>query len=185
MNKISHFFYRYSNFRVAIFITAVWVFYLYFLFMFKAAEFRVLGSNVQSLGTTFGFKETKISHFLTSRSEQMIRSYVDLLMLWDMIFAVIYGIMHVVWISFLLKYYQNKFGRLNLFPLNQVFFDALENYELSIICNQFLVDDTFQSGAAQRAAIYCMIKWSCYGLTISLVLAGVLLWLLKNLRTRP
>ena len=185
MNKISQLFYRHSNLVLAIFITVVWVCFLYFLLVVKAAEFQVTGSSIQSLGTKFGFEEKEIYNFLTLRSAQMIRSYVELLLLWDMMFAVIYGIMHVVWISFLLKYYQNKFGRLNLFPLNQVFFDALENYELSIICNQFLVDDTFQSGAAQRAAIYCMIKWSCYGLTISLVLAGVLLWLLKNLRTRP
>ena len=182
MNKISKLFYLHSNCLLAISITAVWGFYLYFLLIGKAAEFQVPNSNIQSLGTTFGFEEAKISNFLMSRSAQMIRSYVDLLLLWDMVFAVTYGMMHVVWISFLLKHKSSQFGRLNLFPLNQVFFDFLENYELSVICNQYLVDGTFSSGAAQRASIYCMIKWSCYVLTIVLIFIGVLLFILRNLK---
>ena len=137
-------------------------------------EFQVPNSNIQSLGTTFGFEEAKISNFLMSRSAQMIRSYVDLLLLWDMVFAVTYEMMQVVWISFLLKHKISHFGRSNLFPLNQVFFDFLENYELLVICNQYLVHGTFSSGAAQRASIYCMIKWSCYLFTIALIFIGVL-----------
>ena len=70
MNKISKLFYRYSNFLVAISITAIWGLYLYFLLVGKAVEFQVPNSNIQSLGTTFGIEEAKISQILTSRSEK-------------------------------------------------------------------------------------------------------------------
>ncbi len=185
MNKLSKFFYRCSNFYLAISITLVWLFFLYFVFIGKALEFQVPNANVQSLGTAFGFNETKISDFLTSRSEEKIKSYIELLQIWDMIFALIYGIMHVVWVSFFLKYNQSRLGRLNLFPLNQVFFDFMENFELSVICNQYLLDGTFSSGSVQRASIYCMIKWTCYFLVIGLILIGLILFIFRSLRNKP
>ena len=179
MNKLSQFFYRCSNFYLAISITLVWQFFLYFVFIDKALEFQVPNANVQSLGTAFGFDETKISDFLTSRSEEKIKYYIELLQIWDMIFALIYGIIFMVWLSFLLKHHQSGLGRLNLFPLNQVFFDFMENIELSVICNQYLLDGTFSSGSAQRASIYCMIKWTCYAFTIGLIVIGLILFIFR------
>ena len=63
MNKISKLFYLHSNCLLAISITAVCGFYFCFLLIGKAVEFQVPNSNIQSLGTSFGFEEAKILNF--------------------------------------------------------------------------------------------------------------------------
>jgi hypothetical protein len=167
---LSQFFYQKSNLMTAIFIG-----YLVLVMMDKAVGFELADSNIKSLGTSFGFNQADIMVFLTTRTDEMINAYIDFNQVWDTFFGMIYGLMYVVWVSVLFKPFSQKAGSLNLFPLTQVLFDWLENYELGLLANQYLADGVISSSNAQLASAFSMIKWACSGLTYALILVGIIL----------
>ena len=101
----SRFFYARSNLLAALLATAVFAGYLIFVLMGKGAAFEVANSSVRSLGTTLGFGQTEILAFLAERSEPMILAYINFNQVWDSLFALIYGVMYVIWVSVLFKPY--------------------------------------------------------------------------------
>jgi hypothetical protein len=176
LKRISQFFYGNSNLKVAILCTVIFGAYLVLVMTHQATGFDIPNSNVKSLGMTFGFKETDILGFFQSRTDKMIEAYINFNLIWDTIFALIYGVMYAVWLSVLLKASAGKVGILNLIPFLQVIFDWLENYSLGYLAQQYLINGTIVSSMAKISSYFVMIKWVFSGLTyFTMILAIIFL----------
>ena len=103
--------------------TSVLAGYLLFFLTGKGKAFEVANGGIKSLGTSLGFGQVEILAFLTERSDQMINAYIDFNRVWGSLFALIYGVMYVVWVSILFKPYSKMVGVLNLLAFGQVLFN--------------------------------------------------------------
>ena len=175
LESLSQFFYQNATIFNAVLATVGFIAYLLLVMTSKATGFETEASSIRSLGTTFGFDQTDIIAFLSARTEEMIASYIIFNQVWDVLFGVIYGIMYMIWLSVIFKQFSHKLGRLNLVPVMQVAFDWLENYELAIVANQYLVEGSISPVNAQLASIFSMIKWGFSGMTYVLISLGLVL----------
>jgi len=104
LSRFSQFFYKKSDLKIGLIATALFFVYLGFL-SFVGNSFAVDGGKVKSLGITFSFGVKDVTEFFTERSDQMIASYINFNQVWDLIFAIIYGFMYVIWLSFIYNPY--------------------------------------------------------------------------------
>jgi len=163
--------------------TAVFVGYLLLFLTGKGVAFEVANSSVRSLGTSLGFGQAEILAFLSERSDQMISAYVEY-QVWDTLFAVIYGVMYVAWVSVLFKLYSHKVGILNLLPFGQVIFDWLENLALAALSHQYLTDGTISPSIALVASTFSAIKWGFSLLVYGVILVGIVLQIVRAVKRR-
>jgi hypothetical protein len=152
--------------------------------MGQGKAFEVANSSVRSLGTSLGFGQAEILAFLAERSNQQINAYITFNLVWDSLFALIYGVMYVFWVSLLFKPYSQKFGVLNLLPFGQVVFDWLENFGLATLSKQYLADGTVSSTTAQFASITSTIKWGFSLLVYGVILVGIVMRIVRAVKRR-
>ena len=183
LKAISQLFYQNSSLVTGVSLTIIFVGYLVLVMMGKGSAFEVADSNIRSLGTSFGFDQADIHAFLSARSNEMITAYITFNQVWDVLFGVIYGLMYVVWVSVLLKPLSHKVGRLNLAPFLQVLFDWLENYQLALLAHQYLNDGIISASNAKLASVFSMFKWACSSLTYCLILIGIVLMIMRAVKT--
>ena len=176
---MSSFFYRKSTLLNTIIITAITFGYLFLVFLDAAKCFEVDSSNI-SLGTSFGFSTMNVQEFFSIRNSKMINCYQEFLSIWDNIFALLYGLMYVGWLSFILKPFQNKCKAMNLLPFTQTIFDWLENLKLYRIANNYLESGKIMASDVQIASIFNQIKWSVTGMVFLLILIGIAMRLYEN-----
>jgi hypothetical protein len=175
LSHASRFFYAKSNLVTALLATSVFAGYLVFFLMEQGTAFEVANSSVRSLGTSLGFGQAEILAFLAERSDQMINAYINFNQVWDSLFGLIYGVMYVVWVSFLFKPYSQKVGVLNLLPFGAVVFDWLENFALASLSNQYLADGTISSSIGLFASTSSTIKWVFSLLVYGVILVGIVM----------
>jgi hypothetical protein len=184
LSGASQFFYTKSNLFTALLATSVFAGYLLFILTGKGKAFEVANSSIKSLGTSLGFGQVEILAFLAERSDQMINAYINFNQVWDSLFALIYGVMYVAWVSILFKPYSQKFRVLNLLPFAQVLFDWLENFSLVALSKQYLVDGTISSSTALFASTSSSIKWVFSLLVYAAILVGVVMRIVGALKKR-
>ena len=184
LSRASQFFYTKSNLITALLATSIFAGYLLLFLTGKGKAFEVANSSIKSLGTSLGFGQVEILAFLAERSDQMINAYVNFNQVWDSLFALIYGVMYVVWVSILFKPYSKKVGVLNLLPFGQVLFDWLENFSLAALSKQYLADGTISSSTAQLASICSAIKWAFSLLVYGVILVGAVMRIVGALKRR-
>ena len=161
LKRISELFYEKSNLKVAILCTAIFGAYLVLVMTQQAIGFEIPDSDLKSLGMTFGFEGSDILAFFQARTDRMVSAYLTFNLIWDTIFALIYGVMYAVWLSVLFKAFSGKVGIVNLIPFLQVVFDWLENYSLGYLADQYLINGTITPYMAQLSSNFVMIKWIC------------------------
>ena len=122
---------------------------------------------------TFGFSESDIINFFQLRTEKMLSAYINFNLIWDTIFALIYGVMYAVWLSVLFKESARQVGIANLIPFLQVIFDWLENYSLGYLAEQYLINGTIATYIAKLSSYFVVIKWVCSGLTYFAIILGI------------
>ena len=93
-----------------------------------------------SLGTPLGFDQSDGLAFFAARSDEMIRSYISFNLVWDSLFALVYGLMYISGLSVLCRPVAHKTRLVNLLPALQVLFDWLENMVLAFLANQFVAE---------------------------------------------
>jgi len=184
LSRASRFFYAKSNLLTALLATSVFASYLFFFLIGKGKAFEVANSSVKSLGTSLGFGQAEILAFLAERSDQMINAYINFNQVWDSLFALIYGVMYVAWVSILFKPYSQKFRVLNLLPFAQVLFDWLENFSLAALSKQYLADGTISSSTALFASTASSIKWIFSLLVYGVILVGAVMRIAGALKRR-
>ena len=184
LSRASRFFYTKSNLITALLATSVFVGYLLFFLTERGKAFEVANSSIKSLGTSLGFGQVEILAFLSERSDQMINAYIDFNQVWDSLFALIYGVMYVVFVSILFKPSSKKVGVLNLLPFGQVLFDWLENFFLATLSKQYLADGTISSSTSLFASTSSSIKWVFSLLVYGVILVGIILRIVGALKKR-
>jgi len=184
LSRASQFFYTKSNLITALLATSVFAGYLLFFLTGKGKTFEVANSSIKSLGTSLGFGQVEILAFFAERSDQMINSYIDFNQVWDSLFALIYGVMYVAWVSILFKPYSQKFRALNLLPFAQVLFDWLENFGLATLSKQYLADGSISSPTALVASTSSSIKWVFSLLVYGVILVGAVMRIAGALKRR-
>ena len=184
LSRASRFFYTKSNLVTALLATSVFAGYLVLFLTRQGKAFEVANSSIRSLGTSLGFGQAEILAFLAERSNQQINAYINFNLVWDSLFALIYGVMYVFWVSLLFKPYSQKFGILNLLPFGQVAFDWLENLGLATISKQYLADGTISSTTAQFASTASTIKWAFSLLVYGVILVGIVMRIVGALKKR-
>jgi len=184
LSRASQFFYIKSNLMTALLATSVFAGYLLFFLTGKGKAFEVSNSSIKSLGTSLGFGQVEILAFLTERSDQMIDAYINFNQVWDSLFALIYGVMYVAWVSILFKPYSKKVGVLNLLPFGQVLFDWLENFSLAALSKQYLADGSISSSTALIASTSSSIKWVFSLLVYGVILVGTVMRIAGALKRR-
>jgi hypothetical protein len=184
LSSASQFFYTKSNLITVLLATSVFASYLLFFLTGKGKTFEVANSSIKSLGTSLGFGQVEILAFLAERSDQMINAYINFNQVWDSLFALIYGIMYVAWVSILFKPYSKKVRVLNLLPFAQVLFDWLENFALATLSKQYLGDGTISSSTAQLASTSSAIKWAFSLLVYGLILVAIVMRIVGALKKR-
>jgi hypothetical protein len=184
LSRASQFFYTKSNLITALLATSVFASYLLFFLTGKGKTFEVANSSIKSLGTSLGFGQVEILAFLAERSDQMINTYINFNQVWDSLFALIYGIMYVAWVSILFKPYSKKVRVLNLLPFAQVLFDWLENFSLAALSKQYLVDGSISSSTALIASTSSSIKWVFSLLVYGVILVGAVMRIVGALKRR-
>ena len=181
---LSGFFYQRSNLVLAAVLTAVFGGYLLFVSIPQSASFAVSGNGPQSLGTSIGFNSTDVFAFLASRTEDMILGYIASNQIWDTLFALIYGVMYVVWLSVLFRPFAHRVAWLNLLPFGQVIFDWLENFALASLSSQYLTDGVVSSSLAQLASVSAMIKWVFSGVVTLSIAVGIVARITRAIKNR-
>jgi hypothetical protein len=184
LSRASQFFYTKSNLITALLATSVFAGYLLFILTGKGKAFEVANSSIKSLGTSLGFGQVEILAFLAERSDQMINAYINFNQVWDSLFALIYGVMYVTWVSILFKPYSKKFRVLNLLPFAQVLFDWFENFSLAALSKQYLADGTISSSTALFASTASAIKWAFSLLVYGVILVGAVMRIAGALKRR-
>ncbi|MDP5172220.1 MAG: hypothetical protein NWR72_18395 [Bacteroidia bacterium] len=185
MNKASTFFYQKSSLILVLVLTVATFGYLFFVMMEVAAGFEVPNDSNKSLGTSFGFSYDAVVQFLSIRTPEMIARYQAFNAIWDNLFALLYGLMYVAWVSYLLKPFQAKFKMLNLLPLVQVVFDWLENYELASIARAFLAGESISTTAVELASIFSMVKWVASMLVFAIIILGIGMRIRALIKKKP
>ena len=181
---LSGFFYQRSNLVLAAVLTAVFGGYLLFVSIPQSASFAVPGNDPQSLGTSIGFNSADVLAFLGSRTEDMILGYIASNQIWDTLFALIYGVMYVVWLSVLFRPFAHRVAWLNLLPFGQVIFDWLENFALASLSSQYLTDGVVSSSLAQLASVSAMIKWVFSGVVTLSIAVGIVARVTRAIKNR-
>ena len=181
---LSGFFYQRSNLVLAAVLTAVFGGYLLFVSIPQSASFAVSGNGPQSLGTSIGFNSADVLAFLASRTEDMILGYIASNQIWDTLFALIYGVMYVVWLSVLFRPFAQRVAWLNLLPFGQVIFDWLENFALASLSSQYLTDGVVSSSLAQLASVSAMIKWVFSGVVTLSIAVGIVARITRAIKNR-
>jgi len=184
LSRASRFFYAKSNLVTALLATFVFAGYLLSFLTGKGKAFEVANSSVKSLGTSLGFGQVEILAFLAERSDQMINAYINFNQVWDSLFALIYGVMYVAWVSILFKPYSKKFRVLNLLPFAQVLFDWFENFSLATLSKQYLADGSISSSTALFASTASSIKWVFSLLVYGVILVGAVMRIAVALKRR-
>jgi hypothetical protein len=184
LSSVSQFFYTKSNLITALLATSVFASYLLFFLTGKGKTFEVANSSIKSLGTSLGFGQVEILAFLAERSDQMINAYINFNQVWDSLFALIYGVMYVTWVSILFKPYSKKFRVLNLLPFAQVLFDWFENFSLAALSKQYLADGSISSSTALIASTSSSIKWVFSLLVYGVILVGAIMRVVGALKRR-
>ena len=114
----------------------------------------------------------------------MLSAYINFNLIWDTIFALIYGVMYAVWLSVLLKASARKVGIANIIPFLQVIFDWLENYSIGYLVEQYLINGTITPYIAKLSSYFVMTKWLCSGLTYFTIILGIAFLFVRLLKKK-
>jgi hypothetical protein len=136
-----------------------------------------------SLGLLLGYSKEDVLAFLSVRTPEQIRCYIDFLMRWDFIFPIVYGLMHILW----LRYFFPGVYLLFLIPVFHMGVDWLENVMESGMAEAFLKGKEIDPGLLKWGSIVTSIKWILSFATYMIILTGIGLRIknyLKNRQTR-
>jgi len=84
----------------------------------------------------------------------------------------------------LFKPYSQKVGILNLLPFGQVIFDWVENFSLSALSSQYLVDGTVSTSIAFLASASSAIKWGFSLLVYVVIVVGIVMRIVGAVKRR-
>jgi hypothetical protein len=172
MKRFSNLLYAKSSFALAIVSTVLTFSYLFLILMETARGFQI-GEEFESLALSYGLTFEAVQAFFGARSGEMIESFKAFNLIWDNVFALLYGFMYAIWLSLVYKPFAQKVKLLNLLPFMQMLFDWLENSAMVVFSNTVQQGEQISETQVQIASFFSMGKWTCSGLVFLLLFIGV------------
>lgn len=175
MKRLSVFLYKTSNWFTVLLSMAIMALYAQFIMGGQAAEYNSSfpeGMKVPDL--MFGYDQSYILNFMQIMGEVHLRKYLDVVIIWDTLFPVIYTLMNLLIFSFLFKdLTKSNFYWINLLPLLSIPLDLIENTFEVLIVNDYLDHGAINSSLVSYGSLTNMIKWSYTYSLYAFLFAGV------------
>lgn len=131
------------------------------------------------LDMRFGFSAEQAYDTLEAFGEEGRAYYLEMLLVADTLYPLIYGLFLIFLASFFLKRILkpgNQFRIVNLLAIDAVLFDFLENAGIAYLISQFPLRSDFVAGLASA---FNILKWVMVSASVMLVLVSMLLSILK------
>ncbi len=188
MNRLSDFFYKRTNWFTCILLTGIMVAYAALVLGGKSACFQEqLPEGFKVLGLKTGYSLTYVQELFGSMNESGLLCYRNLILIWDNIFPLLYGMMYVFWLSLIFKntaVIKSKFSLINLFPLIPVVLDWVENIFELRLTNNFIDFNTVTETHVRAASFISQVKWGGSSLNYLIILAGLILLMIQWAKQR-
>lgn len=156
-------------------------------FLFPWAEKELAGfggPDAKVLDLRFGFSPGEANHFLELIGPEGRSFYQMLELTLDLVYPVVYGLflgalLLLIWRKVLPE--KSPWLRLSLIPVVTAVFDYLENINIVLLIRRFPDKaDTL----ANLASFFGAGKWVLFGLSVAVVLTGLLFWGIRTLTSR-
>ncbi len=181
LKKVSDYFYRLTSGKlVLIFLALQMLFNLVIFpqFMLKSS----IGENLPILDLMFGFTPQRAYEVLTAYGEEGRQTSLFMGSVIDSIYPLVYTVLNMLTISYLFQKLlpADSFRRLlNLTPIMAMVFDFLENNGIIRMIQSFPAQN---ESAAHLASTASMIKWIFAGISIGLIISGLIGWGVKSFK---
>lgn len=188
MKRLSDLFYKKTNLFIAILFTVAMVGYASLVLGGKSECFsQQLNEGQKVLGLKLGYThEYAVSFFNSLDSDELI-CYKNLILIWDNIFPILYGIMYILWISLIYRnidFKYSNFRLLNIFPLFHILMDWTENFAELNLVNQFTVNNSISLVSVKFSSYVSLIKWSSSFITYGILITGLAMIISKKLKNK-
>jgi hypothetical protein len=188
MKKLSDFFYKKANWKTCIFFTVAMVAYAALVLGGKSACFQdQLPEGFKVLGLKTGYSQAYVEKLFGAMDESGLLCYRNLILIWDNIFPVLYGVMYIFWLSLIFKntaVINSRFRLINLYPLIPVFLDWTENFFELGLTDNYLAFETVTGSQVQIASIISQMKWGGSTLNYFIILTGLILLIIEWIKQR-
>jgi hypothetical protein len=186
MKRISDFFYKKTNLFYCIALTAIMILYAVAVLGGKSKCFTdQLTEGQKVLGLKMNYSYDYAFGLFNSLDNGGLLCYKNLILIWDNIFPLIYGLMYILWISFIYRnidFKNQSLKLLNIFPFIHILMDWIENrFEINLV-NQFIISGSLKPESVELASVISLIKWSCSYLTYLIILTGLVLIIFKKIK---
>lgn len=179
---LSSWFYKISSGWVVLLAMVIFLFFSIVVLPAQASKAEVYSKGIGSPDLSFYYSPTKIYQIVERFGASGRYEYVRTRFTFDLIFPLIYGGFLVTAISWLYARILNKKDRrglINLIPLGGVIFDYLENISVSVVMLRFPQPATL---AGSLAGIFTALKWTLMGVSLVVLVMGVLFVLINYFR---
>ena len=182
ITTISDWAYRQANPRNILILLLLVLFMTFFVFpRYKAQIVPDEGPCILDL--RFGFSADQAYDTLEAFGEEGRAVYLEMLLVADAVYPLIYGLLLIFLASFFLKRILkpgNAFRVINLLAVDAVIFDFLEIAGIAFMIRQFPHRADFIAGLT---SVFNMLKWIMVGLAVVLVLVSMGVFLIKLSRS--
>ncbi len=178
VTTISDWAYRKAQTRIILLLLLLLFVMNLFVFPYYTARI-VQDQGPPILDLHFGFSADQAYNTLEAFGEQGRAVYLEMLLVADTIYPLVYGLFLIFLASFFLRRILkpgNEFRIVNLLAVDAVIFDFLENAGIVYLIGQFPLRVDFVAGLA---SVFNILKWVMAGLAVMLVLVSMVVFLLS------
>lgn len=183
MKKLSDFFYARANgYLVLGFLALQFTFSGAILPYFQKQFDPELNRGLMDL--SFGFTPEKGYSIIESYGEKGREVYLFVESFVDVIYPIAYTIAFILLVSFLFKkngWNKQRYAILNIIPIGGLIFDLFENFGIVQMLRVFPEKIVFWATFASNSGL---IKWIFAGITVLMVLCGLIGWGMRALKNR-
>lgn len=136
------------------------------------------------LDIRFGYSPDEAYHTLATFGEQGRHAYLLMLAITDSIYPFVYALFLILAASYVLKraLKEDSISRLfNLVAIDVAIFDYVENLSIIYLLMQF---PAHAPGVARLASIAGVIKWLALAISLSVIIIGLVGWVVQSRRDR-
>lgn len=188
MDRLSDIFYRKANWISCLLATAIMVAYASIILGGQSSCFEdQLPEGYKVLGLKAGYSLNYAMALFGSMNETGLFCYRNLILIWDNIFPVLYGVMYILWLSFIYKNTRvrhSKYRFLNFYPLVPVLLDWTENFFEWRLTESFIRSETFTESQVQIASVASQVKWIASSLNYLIIVIGIVLLIFNLIKQR-
>ncbi|MBK7094015.1 MAG: hypothetical protein IPH57_02720 [Saprospiraceae bacterium] len=188
MKRLPDLFYKKTNLFIAILFTVAMVGYASLVLGGKSECFsQQLNEGQKVLGLKLGYTNEYAVSFFNSLDSEGLICYKNLILIWDNIFPILYGIMYILWISLIYRNIDFKYSNfrfLNIFPLFHILMDWTENFAELNLVNQFTVNNSISLVSVKFSSYVSLIKWSSSFITYGILIPGLAMIISKKLKNK-